>query len=441
MIVLLFIATGLLGALGGILVARRLQARGRRGEPLDPSFPSGFLSGRAYSPAGTSIRRMQRHLNLVNRVAGEVIACHDQTGRITFVTPTAARILHHDPQDLIGCDWFDLVHPLDRTAIRGSVRDRVLRRRTTWRAHLRLRTGHGDDFLHVEGQFSPELDEVGEVIGFTSCLRDGSDRHRLERELREVNERAAVLDSIDDEVLASMSHELRTPLTVVMGFADLFLSTAGKEYRDMILPIRACAYRLRETIATLMNFLSGISRSYSVPDELVDVASEAAREASRFGNIAWERRITLKVRRPQEAVLARANARAISKITEQLVDNALKFTESGGEVVVSIERTEDVVRLRVSDTGIGIAPEFLPHIFKPFSQESTGAGRQYEGLGLGLAIVESLTDRIGGQIEVESIPGKGTAMTLRLTAEGEATPANVQEIKITDARAPSGEQR
>ena len=105
---------------------------------------------------------------------------------------------------------------------------------------------------------------------------------------------------------------------------------------------------------------------------------------------------------------------ALHRVITNLVSNAVKFTEAGGTVRIRVEQAESHVRLSVMDTGIGIDPAFMPHIFEPFQQETGGMRRRHEGSGLGLAIVKRLVDMMGGTIDVESEKGRGTTFVVTL---------------------------
>jgi signal transduction histidine kinase len=124
--------------------------------------------------------------------------------------------------------------------------------------------------------------------------------------------------------------------------------------------------------------------------------------------------LALTVDIPEEAVLAGADPRALSRVVINLVSNAVKYTEKGSVTVSAAALREGGAEIRVADTGTGIAPDFLPHLFEEFRQESEGDGRRYEGVGLGLAIVRRLVDAMGGEISIESEKGAGSTFTVRL---------------------------
>ncbi|MFO8099396.1 MAG: ATP-binding protein [Salinibacter sp.] len=113
-------------------------------------------------------------------------------------------------------------------------------------------------------------------------------------------------------------------------------------------------------------------------------------------------------------VWARADAGGVELVARNLIQNAIKYTEGGGEVAVRMRSDVDAAILEVEDTGIGIGTAALPHIFEPFRQESEGLGREYEGVGLGLAIVKQATERMNGRIEIDTEKGRGTRFTVRL---------------------------
>jgi signal transduction histidine kinase len=143
----------------------------------------------------------------------------------------------------------------------------------------------------------------------------------------------------------------------------------------------------------------------------VNVRDELLAAVAPLRPLAEARGLSLTADGP--AVLALADAEALRRVVEILVDNAIKFTERGG-ISVSTASTPGGVLLRVADTGAGIAPSFVPHLFEAFRQESDGNARTHEGSGVGLAIARSLVDRMGGEISAESAPGRGSVFTVRL---------------------------
>ena len=222
---------------------------------------------------------------------------------------------------------------------------------------------------------------------------------------------------LKDQFLANISHELRTPLTAVLGWAHML--RAGQ------LDTRSATHAL-ETIernarsqAQLIDDLLDVSRIITgklrldvtrvEPGSFIESAIEALRPAAEAKDVRVQRVIDTGV-----ASVAGDPAR-LQQVVWNLLSNAIKFTPKGGRVQVRLERVDSHLEIGVSDTGIGIKPEFLPHVFERFRQADQTTTRQYGGLGLGLAIVRQLVELHGGTVGADSAgEGKGATFTVRL---------------------------
>jgi len=235
-----------------------------------------------------------------------------------------------------------------------------------------------------------------------------------ERRAREEAEQAS---RAKDEFLAILSHELRTPLTSVLGWADLLRMTRQDDPQlvEQLNALRKGALMQARLIDDLLDVSRIVTGKLRIMKRSTDVA-EAVRssvDAQRMN--AEARGVTLISNVPQEAIVAVADADRVQQIAGNLVANAIKFTGHGGEIRVDLRRADDHVELIVSDTGDGISPAFLPHVFERFRQASVGDSRNYSGLGLGLSIVQHLVQLHGGTVKAESDGlGHGAKFTVTL---------------------------
>nr|WP_272505129.1 HAMP domain-containing sensor histidine kinase [Salinibacter ruber] len=217
-------------------------------------------------------------------------------------------------------------------------------------------------------------------------------------------------------LLANMSHEIRTPLTSILGFAEVLSEEAdpGSNVAHFAELIESGGQRLMNTLDSILNLskLEGQGRTLSV--EPVNLSAEAASIVGELQSAADEKGIALSAETGETPVWARADDGGVQLVARNLTENAIKYTETGGTVQAEVRAEEDAAVIEVSDTGIGIGEEALPHIFEPFRQESEGLGREYEGVGLGLSIVKQATEQMGGTIEVETEKGEGTTFLVRL---------------------------
>jgi signal transduction histidine kinase len=155
-------------------------------------------------------------------------------------------------------------------------------------------------------------------------------------------------------------------------------------------------------------------------DALLSIEPIIAHEAHKKG-------LHLRISETNPVVIARADPNKLRQILLNLTTNAIKFTPEGGSISVAAERAGDSVLIKVSDTGIGISRENLPHVLEPFFQVDQGGTRRFPGVGLGLSIVRDAVLAMNGDVNIESEIGKGTTVSIRLPAESEA-PENPDQI-------------
>lgn len=261
------------------------------------------------------------------------------------------------------------------------------------------------------------------------CANAGLAQHRdaLEERVRErtaeleaAREKAEQLATAKTRFLSLMSHELRTPMNGLIGFSDLLAdSELDDDQRALVLGLTASAQRLNATLNDIIDYADIDSSTLSFAPEPFDL-----KELGDLARVYATLRAQAKGVRfvssgfPATEYLVHADRKRLVQIVTNLLDNAIKFT-AAGEVGLSAElppngEPEGVLRLTVSDSGIGIAQEKIPLLFEPFSQVDDSQRRRFEGTGLGLAICARLAQMMGGSLTVESTPGQGSRFTLAL---------------------------
>ena len=220
---------------------------------------------------------------------------------------------------------------------------------------------------------------------------------------------------LKDDFLASLSHELRTPLNAILGYARMLRTgiLGPERYDKGIETIERNATSLTQMVEDVLDIsriVSGKIRLNVQPVECPDIVRNAVDAVTPAADAKAVRIET--VLDPQAAPVS-GDPERLQQIMWNLLSNAVKFTGKGGKVQVRLERVNSHVEVSVSDTGIGIAPEFLPHVFERFRQGDAGLTRAHGGLGLGLSIAKQLTEMHGGTIDAAS-GGLGTGATFRL---------------------------
>lgn len=241
------------------------------------------------------------------------------------------------------------------------------------------------------------------------------------------NAMAAALEAGETQrrqMVADIAHELRTPLTVVQGNLRAMLDDVYPLSKDEVATVYEASVGLRRLVDDLRELSLAEAGRLELHVQPVAVAPALAREAALFAELAAAQGVTLEVDAASGLPDVLADPERLAQILHNLVGNALRYTPAGGRVTLrgSVEPPASI-RFEVADTGAGIAPDELPHIFERFYRVDHSRGRQGGGSGLGLAIVQQLVTLQGGAIGVESAPGRGSRFWF--TLPGRAAPATV----------------
>lgn len=315
------------------------------------------------------------------------------------------------------------------------------------------------------------------IIGYLLIGTDNTARQQVEDErklfeqtLQQKNGELEEASRMKSEFLANMSHELRTPLNAIMGFSEVLRDGLMGEMTD---PQRGLAVKIFSSgqhLLALINDILDLSKveagKMTLDLEPVQVSLLLVNSLSIIREKAASRRIRLAMEGTEELGLMQLDGRKVKQIVYNLLSNAVKFTHDGGRVSlhasrvpradaghVSGSRTSrtfaladnefaEFLRIRVTDSGIGISPEGLGRLFTPFSQIDSGLARKFEGTGLGLALVKLLAELHGGAVAVESAVGEGSCFTvwlpLRTADERVLAPATLTAVPRLDGLAGAG---
>jgi PAS domain S-box-containing protein len=339
------------------------------------------------------------------------------TGNFTYVGPQTVEILGYPLSEWYIDDfWAKHMHPEDQEWAIQYCQESSLSQ-NNYEFEYRMLTADGrvvwlyDIVNVVRDENGPQL-----LHGF---MIDITDRKQAEQEREQLLEReqaaradAEAANRMKDEFLATLSHELRTPLNAILGWTQLLRSrkfdetTTSRALETIERNTKSLA-QLIEDVLDVSRIIRGtlhlnIHRVKLVP--LVEAAIDTVYPA------AQAKEISINCKFDPELGVVVGDANRLQQVVWNLLSNAVKFTPKGGRVDVQLERIESHVQIRVSDTGVGIAAEFLSHVFERFRQEDSSITRSHGGLGLGLAIVRHLVELHGGKVSAES-PGIGQGAT------------------------------
>ena len=254
----------------------------------------------------------------------------------------------------------------------------------------------------------------------TALLAAEADMRRSHDELQSANEALREAARMKDEFMATMSHELRTPLSSILGLADALQSPVfGSLTERQLRSIKTIETSGRDLL-TLINDLLELSRIEAgqvyLQIEVFDAVSLAKIAVDRSANAAATKNQTIEVDARVQPILLEGDQRRYLQIVLNLLSNAIKFTPEAGQLGIILDKDADVAngRITVWDHGIGINEADIDRLFRPFMQLDSSIRRYYPGVGLGLALTKRLVDLLGGTIEVQSTPGKGSQFTVML---------------------------
>jgi Amt family ammonium transporter len=264
------------------------------------------------------------------------------------------------------------------------------------------------------------LDDTGAVWIVT--FRDESAKHAMEAARDATIRELQAATSAKNEFLARISHELRTPLSAIIGFStmigDQSIGPIGNsKYVEYARDIHSGGKRLLELVNDIIDITRIEAEEYEIRPDVLEVQNLLGGSciAGRETDAGGEKNIRFEVAPGAEAI--HSDRQALAKIIAKLVSNAIKFTGPQGNIVLRAAPAPDrAIVFEVADDGIGIAPSAMPHVVAAFSQVQGGLDRRHEGSGLGLYLANRLMLLLGGKLEIDSAPGRGT--TVRLIIPG-----------------------
>jgi two-component system sensor histidine kinase/response regulator len=370
----------------------------------------------------------ERQNRRVLETAHDAFISTDTDGLITEWNPQAEASFGWSREEVLGRELAaTVIRERDRVAHR-HVMERFLATGQEWvlgkRRELTALHRDGREFP-IELTISPLETQYG--YSFHAFLRDITERERAQQELALARDQALEASRMKSVFVANVSHEIRTPMNGVIGMSELLLDTElDDEQYEFAETISSSGDALLEVIDGILDFSKIEAGKVDLDPTDFGLRDAIERACVMLAARAHKKGLELVVAiDAQVPALVRGDAARLRQVIANLVSNAIKFTAEGEVVVRATSSPANegaaLVRLEVSDTGIGIGPEALEQLFKPFSQADGSTTRKYGGTGLGLAISRQLIELMGGRVGAESEPGKGSSFWFELAlarAEG-----------------------
>jgi PAS domain S-box-containing protein len=357
---------------------------------------------------------------LVETVEEYAIFAMDPEGRITYWNAGAARITGYDEDEVLGRPLFIIFTPEDLQA--GVPQQELERAARTGRAEdQRWQVRKDGSRFWADGIVVPVRADDGTLLGFGKILRDRTDLKELEQTLRGQAQDLTLADDRKNVFLATLAHELRNLLAPLANSAQVLRMQGGQKPGSARVAeiIERQVQQMKRLVEDLMD-VSRISRGrLQLQKQRVRLQEIVSQAAESMRPLVESRRHRLEVILTQDPIEVEADPDRIRQVVVNLLNNAAKYTDPGGEIAVTLDREADDAVLRVRDNGVGMQPEQLAGIFELFTQAHPSLHQSQSGLGIGLALVRDLVTLHGGTVQARSEGvGKGSEFIVRLPIQG-----------------------
>lgn len=371
-------------------------------------------------------------LSVFTRLPG-LVTRHDRSGALLSIAGADAQAFGFSPDRIQPNAVIDRVHVAGRIGYLQAIDD-LRRGAARARADVLFAVGGFENhYRPVRIEFVGECDEDGALKGFVTQITDRGQEAALEEAAERARDEALGANEAKTRFLAAVSHELRTPLNAILGFSDIltgeyfgrFENEKQKEYCELI---NRSGKHLLAVVNAMLDMSKIEAGRYDLVKEPFDIGDAIAATEEMLSLAARAKGVVLTTRVARQLGDVSADRRAIQQVLINLANNAIKFTESGGVVTIDAARQGEKLVLTVADTGVGIAADKIGKLGQPFVQADSAYARQYEGAGLGLALVKGLVALHGGAFSIESELGAGTKVTVTLPFDGENDGENAIEF-------------
>jgi PAS domain S-box-containing protein len=363
------------------------------------------------------LRRKYELLEDLMEHSPDVIYFKDRTGRLVMVNQMHAKGLGLKPEQVVGKTDFDFF-PKERAEKMLKDDMEVIKTGKPIIDKVERATRPDGIDNYVSTTKIPRYDNKGNIIGLIGITRDITRRMQLEHlrhdkaNIEKKIETLEELNRMKSDVISVVSHELRTPLAIIKEAILLILDEVyapiNEKQNKVLTSAKDNVERLRKIIEDLLDMSRFESKEFKLRYSLVNLNSLLKESSEFFKKIAQEKGIALEYKLPKKPINIFLDFDRINQVISNLLNNAIKFTERGGKITVELKILEGKIRIRILDTGVGIAKQDISKLFNKFVQVSKVKGAERKGVGLGLSIVKDLIEKHAGDIWLESKLGVGS---------------------------------
>lgn len=340
-----------------------------------------------------------------------------------YMSPRVGELLGLDPDDppATPYTWRDAIHEDDIPAFHAALRDHLRGKTANYEVEYRVRNKQGE-YIWILARGIGIRDEDGRVYRMSGSLSDITNRKAAETLALAAQRDAEAASRTKTEFLANISHELRTPLNAVIGFSEImtgqmFGPLGHPSYMEYAHDIHESGSHLLDVINDILDVSKAEVGKLELDEETVDLEQLGRASVRLVMPRAEAAKVTVAFEPGIDIPLVEADQRRMKQILLNLLSNAVKFTSEGGAVTLALQMAEDgSPELAVRDNGIGMGAKDIERALEPFAQLDSRLSRRFDGTGLGLPLARKLTEVHGGMLSIESEPGAGTTVTVRLPA-------------------------
>ena len=382
----------------------------------DKTYQSFFRDITERKKNEAKLKKSEAKFRLISENSKDIICIHYPNGKYKYVSPSSKIILGYDNEKLIGTNPLELVHPDD---IDNLIKNRVkIKKEGSFTSTYRIRKKSGE-YIWFESANQIIKDDAGNIIYSVSSSRDITERIKTSEILKKNEERLKELNATKDKFFSIIAHDLTNPIGNIMNFSKLlsnnFTEFTNEEKKEFVENIYINSRNTYYLLQNLLEWSRTQTNRIKLSPEIFSIDKIVINNFELIKSVADAKNISLISRiNPDHKIFADKNM--ISTVIRNLVNNAIKFTDKGN-ITISSVKEDNMIKISIDDTGIGINKKNISKLFKIDKNFSTNGTSGEKGTGLGLILCKEFVEKNHGKIWVESEVGKGSKFIIQLKAQ------------------------